>query len=304
MQHIYYPTPLIKISPLEELCSDVFIKREDLNPSGSHKDRALFTYLDTVIGTGEREFCLSSSGNFGISAAYYARYHPEIRLTIFFPPHLPFDKKKRLEGFKTDNTTVQWSIKARGDALRYSKTRHIRLLRASTDDDFLGGYRTLSRELQEQLQGTAGYIFCAVSSGTLLIGVWQGFQENPKSKACLEPSRGIHNPKLHIVQTTKVHPLAGEFDHDFEPTKTSLASAIVDRVAHRKAHVVQAIKESGGWGWVVGDSEIADCRLQIERSTGMKEVSAEDAMALAGLRKALRKGWHIAEPVVLIFTGK
>ena len=106
------------------------------------------------------------------------------------------------------------------------------------------------------------------------------------------------------MQTTKVNPIAFAFDKDFTVTKTSIASAIVDRVAHRKIQVVRAVKESGGWGWVVGDDEIENAKLQITKLTGFDDVSPESAMALAGLKKALEKGFQVKDPVVLVFTGK
>jgi len=157
----------------------------------------------------------------------------------------------------------------------------------------------------------------AVSSGTSAVGLWKGLQKlyHPgveRSGAIGSPgdsTRKLQNdgaklPQLHIVQTTKVHPIASDFDKDFTSTKTSIASAIVDRVAHRKDQVINAVKESGGWGWVVGDEEIENSRLQIADLMGIKDISAESAMSLAGLKKAITHTHELREPIVLIFSGK
>lgn len=291
----------------------IYIKREDLNPSGSHKDRALFPYVDKLVKKGEEAFCLSSSGNFAVSAAYYAHHHTQVQFHLFLPPTISQEKKDRLNEYKTDNVIIHWSKLAKSEAGQFSRKTHIRLLRGSKDDCLLEGYYELVRELVEQTKGKGGSVFMAVSSGTMLVGLWEGFQNNPKSK--ISRHSGISHilenqiqgagqiPNFYIVQSTRVHPIASEFDSDFTPTKSSIASAIVDRVANRKDQVVNAVKESHGSGWIVSDEEIT---IAMKKLAGVlhENVSPESAMSLAGLQKACSKGFHVKKPIVLIFTGK
>ena len=307
-----YPS-LAKELDMERL----FVKREDMNPSGSHKDRAMFPYVDKLISAGEKEFCLSSSGNLAITAAYYANKKNNAYFHIFLPELFSAEKKKRLQealyaqksinppnitivtnGGLVENVHVCWSTRPKTDAMRFSREKKVRLLRGSTDDGMLEGYHQMAEELIEQTGGNIGSIFMAVSSGTMAVGLWEGFQ------SMVVTGRDLSLPSLHVVQTTKVHPIASQFDHDFTLTKTSLASAIVDRVAHRKAQVIQAVKESGGWGWVVGDSEISNAKVQISKLTEIEDISSENAMALAGLQKAIEKDFKVASPIVLVCTGK
>ncbi len=284
-----------------------------MNPSGSHKDRALFPYVDKLIREGEKEFCLSSSGNFAISAAYYARHNPQVQIHLFLPPTISQEKKDRLNEYKTDNVIIHWSKLARSEASQFSSKAHARLLRGSKDDCLLEGYDELARELGEQTEGKGGSIFMAASSGTMLVGLWEGFRKNPKSKIFRHSgiTHTLENliqgagqmPNFHIVQSTRVHPIAGVFDRDFTPTKSSIASAIVDRVANRKDQVIKAIKESNGSGWIVSDEEITIAMNELTEILH-ENVSPESAMSLAGLHKAIRKGFRVASPMVLIFTGK
>lgn len=299
MQLSHMQTPVIRApSPIVEgVGLDIYIKREDLNPSGSHKDRALFPYVDKLVMKGEKAFCLSSSGNFAISAAYYARHHPQVQFHLFSPPTISQEKKDRLNEYKTDNVIIHWSKLARSEASQFSRKAHIRLLRGSKDDYLLEGYDELARELVEQTEGKGGSVFMAVSSGTMLAGLWEGFRN------IVGTGRDPSLPSLHIVQTTKVYPIAREFDQDFTPSKVSIASAIVDRVANRKDQVVKAVKESHGSGWIVSDEEITSAMKKLAEVLH-ENVSPESAMSLAGLHKACAKGFRAKEPIALIFTGK
>lgn len=297
------PTPLQEFPDLAKAVGvgKLYIKREDLNPSGSHKDRGLWPYLDALVAKGEHEFCLSSSGNLAISAACYAHRNTSIQFSFFLPSTLSESKRERLDVFKSNNTKAYYSKTAKTDAIRFSREKKIRLLRGSTDNGMLEGYRHLPRELIKQTKGDIGGMCMAISSGTMAVGLWLGFRFQDSDSRI---------PQLHIVQTTKIHPIASEFDKNFTSTKVSLATAIVDRVAHRKAQVIQAVKESRGGGWVVSDEEIKEaldlirqyCRS--EQRSPSTSVSPESVMSLAGLKKALAKGFQVREPVVLIFSGK
>jgi len=57
-------TDLIKLD-------DFYIKREDLNPTGSAKDRALFYQVNNLQKLGFTNAVISSTGNAAISASYF-----------------------------------------------------------------------------------------------------------------------------------------------------------------------------------------------------------------------------------------
>jgi len=298
--------------------ASLLLKREDLNPSGSHKDRALNPFLSNLIRAGEKEFCLSSSGNLAIAAAHLAQTDPSISFHLFLPNSLDARKRTRLAHTlglpfspqsplfsmvnsidTAGNITYYFSRIPKTDAVKFSKEKKIRLLRSSTDEEMLEGYHQLAQELIDQAaHRPIGSIFIAASSGTALVGLWEGFKKLQMTNDKLQ------TPQLHIVQSTKVHPMASNFDNDFTATDVSIAAAIVDRVAHRKPQVIEAVQASGGSGWVASDQEIEEARLHLIHTTNIEDVSPESAMSLAGLQKALRKGFSVKTPVVLVLTGQ
>jgi len=67
------PTPVIRSEALsKEYGCDVWLKLEIWNPTGSHKDRETLKIMEECRQHGVSEVGCASTGNFGISLAYYA----------------------------------------------------------------------------------------------------------------------------------------------------------------------------------------------------------------------------------------
>lgn len=302
---------LVKTFSLEHL----FIDRQDLNnPSGSHKDLIIGNLILYYRKKNKNQFVISSSGNAAISAAYAVKNQPSIILHIFISSKINEDKKKRLEDEVkgSSNIHIYRSLLPKKEAWRLAKERGFQILRTSTDDMALEGYKSIGigllqqiahniadkekkrfNEVYESMDTKDIALFIPTSSGTLIQGIYEDFKN-----AKINPI-----PQLHIVQTTKVAPMAREFDKDFKPSKTSKASAIVDTIAHRKIKVLEAVRESKGSGWVIGDKELVEAKKLLEETTDIKGASWDSLLALAGLMKAEKSG-KTFKNVILIFTGK
>src|SRR5690606_5623518 len=130
-------------------------------------------------------------------------------------------------------------------AFRYAKQHNAYNLRPSLDDLGPVGYKTLGIELAQQLPQPPATIFIPVSSGTELVGMSEGFS-----------SQNIPLPQIHLVQTSAYHPLAKEYDIDFQTEEQNLASGLVAKSIPRKAQIKQLISQSHGTGWVVSNQQI------------------------------------------------
>ena len=119
------------------------------------------------------------------------------------------------------------------------------------------------------------------------------------------PRAGKKIPQIHIVQTPQVHVLTDAFFDVYTPTKSgqSLASAIVDKIAHRREEVTEALKNSRGHAWIGDDAEIKNAIMLAKKLENIS-ISPNSALALAGLIKAVKSGWEFSGPVVCIFTGR
>lgn len=263
---------------------DVFFKREDLNPTGSLKDRGLAYQISKAFSEGEKNLVISSSGNAAISAAAYCQL-AGINLFAFVSPNISL---RKLEKIKKYGGIINISKKPVSDSTKFSKEKDFKNLRPSIESFGSEGYKTIAFEIFKEV-GEIEDIFLPVSSATSLVGIADGFKE----LGCL--------PRIHACQSTKVNPIALEFDKDFIKTETSLTDALVAKVTPKKEEAIKIIKVLGGSGWVLDDDRIKRAMSWLERN-GIS-TSEEGALALAGIWKAKGNGWKLGKTVCLL-TGK
>lgn len=303
-------TPLekFKINLNELETNHIFIKREDLNPTKSFKDRSLSYQLSRYYQLGKRDFAISSSGNAAVSAITYCKKFPA-NLHVFVSNKLETRKLKRLlqvceiktnksaqispdreAVLSKNNIVLHFSKRAKSNAFKFSSTDRIVLLNASKDDLAIEGYKTISYEIQNK-HPEIDAIFIPCSSGTSTVGIFRGFK-NEKSKL----------PQFHIAQTEKTHPIAKEFDNNFSKKNSSLATAITDRVAHRKEKVISILKQSKGSGWVISDDDLLYARKLFSFVASDISPTYDSLLSFAALIKAKSNGYEFKNPL-LIFSG-
>lgn len=270
-------TPLVKID-------DIYFKCEYKNPTGSHKDRATFGQIAQLKKNGIKKAVISSSGNAAISAANYCKLE-SIELTAFVPSNINENKLQILESFGCKVIKTPKPIR---DSIKFSKEFNAYNLRQSKDPNAASGYESTAAEIIKVV--TPDAVFIPVSSGTTLVGVATGFKKK-------------NSPvQIHAVQTDAIHPIAGLFDQNFKETsEKSLADAIVAKYTPREAEVVGIIKQSGGSGWVISNSEMKLGRQWLVSHN--LDCSYEGAAALAAFWKAKKEGWKLENPVCLL-TGR
>jgi len=301
-------TPITKCSSLKEFfkLEKLYLKREDLNPNGSFKDRSLAYQMSYYYQKGFDKFIISSSGNAAISAASYSQLF-KCHLDIFISKNIPPDKFKRLlkackvrnldqitlkkKKISLKNINIFISKRPKSQSIKYLNiNKNYVNLRGSTDPAAIKGFKTIAYELAS-ISKKADSIFIPCSSGTSSVGIAKGFRD-----------MGLKIPPIHIVQTTKIHPIASNFDNSFSKTPKSKATAISDRVANRKEDVIRIIQKSKGSGWVINDKRVLEAQnLLLEKCK--INVSTDASLSLAGLQKAIDSGYNIKKPI-LIISGK
>ncbi len=282
----------------EALGVEVYLKREDLHAFGSHKGRSIPHMIEHYVKKENKSsFVISSSGNAALSAIKYVCLHNRnnvetpLNLTVFVGQKIQ-PKKLLILGTEREedsHITITQTERPKKSALEMHKAGTALNLRQSTDDLALEGYFELAKELARIPNLSA--IFIPTSSGTTAQALGIEFEKLDQPK-----------PQIHIVQTEHCHPIAEHFDTEFIHRESSLAGAIVDNVAHRKEHVIEVIKKSDGFGWVVSDKEIKNAIMLIEE-TCESIISPNSALSIAGLQKALQKNWKFDGPVACLITG-
>ncbi|MEN9524067.1 MAG: Pyridoxal-phosphate dependent enzyme [Candidatus Parcubacteria bacterium] len=301
--------------------SDLYFKREDMHPYGSHKGRSIPVMIDHYFANGDRGFAISSSGNAALAAALHIQ-NPKSnlvgsKLDIFVGNHVSIDKLKKIRDIADKSGgAIRVLVKERPlQALTQVAQEGVRSLRQSTDDEALVGYDSLAKEILTQVTQAKGStskssgakniargisessaskiraVFMGTSSGTTAQALAQYFLRN-KSKI-----------QMHIVQTSSCHPLADTFETYDGPNEKSIADAITDITGHRKSALVPLIEKTGGRAWVATNEDIATAQELVNINANL-EISTNSALSVVGAMKAAYVGHKIDGTVVCIMGGE
>lgn len=261
-------TPLTKINHF-------YLKREDLNTTGSAKDRALSRQIAHLVQNNITHAVISSTGNAAISAAHFCQKH-NVNLTIFISPKIDSHKLILLNNYQTIKTTNP--IK---EAFKYAKINNCYNLRLAKDPIALLGYQEISHELIDQLPQISS-IFIPTASGATLLGI---SQKLPKSV------------KIYTIQPANYCPISSYFDKQYVPESKSITDALSVRHLPLKAQVLAASYS----GLVVQNNEILNAQKILEQNN--ITTSNEGALALAGFFKAENQNLPVGKFSVILLTG-
>lgn len=277
--------------------NELYLKREDLHPYGSHKGRSLPIMIKKYIKQGMRDFVISSSGNAALASLHaieqYNQNNPGkfAKLKIFVGNHVEYHKLDTLKQNLSDiNITIEQHERPKQQAFLLGKEPGIIYLRQSTDDLALVGYAELAQELLKIPELTA--VFIPTSSGTTAQAIAETFLDTSTL------------PSVNIVQTRACNPMAKQFDKSTHEVGKSAAGAIVDQVAHRKDLVVNNITQTFGSGYIASEEEIAQAVDLIKKHTNISNITANGALGVAGVLKAKKLNKTFNGAVCCVITGK
>jgi len=288
-------------TPLVQFSKDVYFKLENLNPTGSFKDRGATVLISTLHKTVKKAkgyISEDSSGNAGASIAAYAAC-AGLKAKIYVPENVSGPKLNQIKFYNAEVVTVPGDrSKVAEEAQRAERGRfyvgHI------LHPLFRDGIRTLAYEIAEQFEWhVPKRVYLPVSAGPLLLGVIKGFQHLVESNI-IEAM-----PKIVACQTRQVSPLYHHFKnlHYTPPEKiTSIADALVSVNPPLLDVMVESLRKVNGDTVLVEESEISDAFIELARKGFFVEPSS--AVAYAGYKKKLwAKEVSKDERVLLILTG-
>jgi len=257
-------TPLVKIS------ENVYFKLENLNPTGSFKDRgstvlisALQKHLRKIGGYISED----SSGNAGASVAAYAA-RANLKTKIYVPESVSGPK--------------------------FNYLGHI------LHPLFRDGTRSLAYEIAERFDWQIPQrVYLPVSAGTLLLGLIEGFKHLLKSGVI------VSMPKVVACQTRQVSPLYHKFKSlAYTPPKTvtSIADALVSVNPPLLELMAEQLREANGAAVVVEENEILHAFKELAAKGFFVEPSS--AVAYAAYKKQFKeKEIRNEDKAVIVLTG-
>jgi len=284
--------------------TDVWVKDEGINPTGSFKARGLSCAVSMGVELGVKKFAIPSAGNAASALAAYAAA-AGLEAHIFMPRDVPQANYIECKAFGANVTLVDGLISDCG-----------KIVAARKDDEGWFDISTLKEPYRIEGKKTMGYevaeqfgwelpdaIFYPAGGGVGMIGMWKAFQE-------LEALGWIggKRPKMICVQAAGCAPLVKAFEEgkrrsEFWDNASTVASGLRVPKALGDFLVLNAVRESGGTAVAVSDSDMLDAGIELASSEGIF-AAPEGAACVAALKKLLSDGFlKASDRVVLYNTG-
>jgi len=288
----------VPVEPLSlpGLPGGVLALREDLEPTGSWKDRGSAVLVAALAATGVREAVEDSSGNAALSLARYARA-AGIRLVAFVPAGTSRLKKDLVAAAGAEVVEVPGPRRAATEAAREAAARGTFWASHAAQPLHALGAATAALDLAEVLPpGDPGTVVVPAGQGGLLAGLRAGFE------ALVRAGRLSRLPRLVGVQSATCAPLRAHLvGQDPPPCRPGLAEGVLVAEPARAPEAIAAVRASGGTIGVVDD-------LALERALRLlwregRRVEPTAALPVAWILHLAARRESLPGPVVAVLTG-
>ena len=299
-------TPLLKADNLAKAlnCSDIYVKDEGCNPTGSFKARGLSAAVSRAKELGVTKLTMPSAGNAGGALSLYCA-RGNLEANVFMPKDAPMANKRESSDAGAKLTLIDGLISDAGKISR-EQAQEKGLFDVSTLQEpyRAEGKKTMGYEIAEQLHwDTPDVIIYPTGGGTGLIGIWKAFQEmqelgwidKPKTRMIAVQSEGC----APIVKAYESGALNAEMWNDAKTFAAGIRvpSAIGDYL------ILETIRESSGTAVTVTDMEMVECISMMASHEGIYP-APEGAATLAALKSLLAANKvNPEEKIVLMNTG-
>jgi threonine synthase len=278
-------TPLVLAARLSERAgSEVWLKLEGANPTGSFKDRGMTAAVSAAVREGAEALVCASTGNTAASAAAYAA-RASLRCAVIVP-------EGKIATGKLAQALVHGArvIALRGNfdhalkLVRELADRHPIALVNSVNEFRIEGQKTAAFEIAEALAGELDAVCIPVGNAGNITAYWRGFTQSG------------HRPRMFGFQAAGAAPLVHGAPVAHPET---VASAIRIGNPARWEEAMDAMSASSGAVAAVTDEQILDAYRFLAAEEGIFCEPAS-AASVAGL---LAHGAGEAERVVCVLTG-
>lgn len=297
-------TPILKMDRLAMQLglSNLFIKDESFNPTGSFKARGLSMAVSKAKELGVEGCIVPTAGNAGGAlSAYCAK--AGIKSIVVMPRHTPKAFKKECKAFGAEVLLVDGLINDCAKLVaEVSKNNHYFDISTMKEPYRLEGKKTLGYEIAEQLNWQLpDVILYPAGGGTGLIGIWKAFKE-------MQEMGWLKNipTKMIAVQTENCKPLVDTFNGlqancSAYKGMPSVANGLAVPQPFAEKMMLEVLEQSHGFAVAVSEMEITSCLKEIAATEGIL-VAPEGAALLAALKLVLRNGQLQPDQQILVLN--
>ena len=285
--------------------TNLFVKDESTNPTGSFKARGLAAAVSKAKELGVKKVIIPTAGNAGGAMAAYAA-RAGIQAIIYMPRDTPRANVEESRMAGAEVVLVDGLISdAAGMAGEKARAEGWFDLSTFKEPYRVEGKKVMGYELAEAFDWTLpDVIIYPTGGGTGLVGMWKAFAE-------LEALGWLENtkrPRMVAVQADGCAPVIKAFDAgalfcDFWTNAHTLASGLRVPKSFADSLILRDLRESNGTAIAVSDEAILESQSQLGRHEGIF-AAPEGAATLAALKVLVEREWIAPdERVVLFNTG-
>jgi len=153
----------------------IYLKREDLQKVRSYKIRGAYNLMSSLSNEQRKHgIVCASAGNHAQGVALSASTL-RIKSVIFMPTVTPLQKINRVKHFGDGWVEIKLIGKTYDEtcakAKKYCKKEKAVFVHPFDNDKVISGQGTVGKEIYDELQESADYIFCPIGGGGLISGV-------------------------------------------------------------------------------------------------------------------------------------
>ena len=284
--------------------SQLYVKNEGENPTGSFKDRGMTVGVTKALELGVKSVICASTGNTSASLAAYAA-KAGLQCAVLIPSgKIAYGKLAQAIIYGAKVIQVRGNFDQALDIVFKLSEKHRNIYLLNSINPFrIEGQKSLGFEICEQLDNKPpDRVIVPVGNAGNISAIWKGFTE-------------FHNlgfvktlPKMTGIQAVGAAPIAEAIKNGSStitpvstPETIATAIRIGAPVSWKKA--INAIRDSGGTAETVTDEEILEAQKTLSRLEGLF-VEPASASSIAGLKKLVENGEiDKDERIVCVTTG-
>jgi threonine synthase len=296
-------TPLLHARRLGERLglTNLYLKDESLNPTGSFKARGLAVAVSMARELGIRKLAIPSAGNAGGALAAYAS-RAGLQAAVFMPEETPLANRLECALLGAEVVLVPGSIKDCARALR-ERVGDGEWFDCSTlhEPYRLEGKKIMAYEVYEQLQWRLPDVMIyPTGGGTGLIGMWKAFAEMEEMGWIVQ-----RRPRMFAVQSTGCAPIVRAFERKAEqaeewPDPKTIAAGLRVPSAIGDFLMLRVLRESRGGALAIEDAAMLDAVRELAKTEGLV-TSPEGGATLAALKRLLADGFISGRETIVLF---
>ncbi len=296
-------TPLYRVRNLEKITgmSELYVKNEGANPTGSFKDRGMTVGVSRALELGMNRVVCASTGNTAASMAAYSAAAGIESYVVIPSGKIAVGKLVQAMVYGAKVVPVNGNFDQAFDVVQRASRELGMYLLNSLNPFRLEGQKTIAYEIYDALQEIPHNIVLPVGNAGNISAIWKGFRELKEAGIIDEL------PRMIGIQAEGASPIARAWkeSREYRPVEKPETVATAIRIGRpvNWSKAWRAARDSGGFFETVSDEEI----LRAQRLLASREgifVEPASASSLAGLLKLLKLGKiESDESTVLITTG-